>query len=669
MTPAMRAGRLHQLLEWGGARPDYAAGLRAATATVVPLALGEATGRPQLLWVALGGWLTTFADPGGPYPLRATTLGAYALAGAASMMAGTLSAAHPWLGLVALFAWASGCALLRVYGEAAGGVGTLSLIAFCIALGTPAPDLRALALRGVLFVAGALWAAALALVLWPVHPYRPVRRAVADCHRALALQARQLAAGGPGWFEAAARSRGQIRALLERARSVLGSVRRGRSGESRRSDLLVAIYEGAELALGDLAALSETLLSLEERGGTRPASFAPSMLSLALALEAAAQAAGEDDAGIATPVVRLQGEGELAAPLLSLLSHVQFALEAAAALHAGVGGVEPQVQLGVDARRSIRDVLTPRSIELRHALRVGATAAAAALLGLLLHRARGYWIIVTTVIVIQPHAGATLRRGLQRVAGTVLGAIVAAVLAPLTHGPLQAALILFVLAVGAAALRRHNYAVYAALMTPLFLLMAESASGDWHLAGTRISSTLLGGLVALIGSFALWPHRERDRMPGALAEVLRRTRQLLNSAQQGPLSYEARREVGLALANADAAFERFLDEDHTDLESEAMMAVRSQARRLVGAIVALSARGSLAPETALSVGLALDALTLSAERRSPPPGLPSLPAGPPGERLRGPVEIIHAALSRLARYPAGSPPGAARPAAANGVKS
>ena len=645
----MRAGRFRQVLAWGAARPDYAAGLRAATATVVPLAIGEATGRPQLLWVALGGWLTTFADPGGPYPLRATTLVAYALAGGASMMVGTLCAAHPWLSVAALFLWAAGCALLRVYGEAAGGVGTLSLIAFCIALGTPVSDLRSLALRGALFVAGALWAAALALMLWPVHPYRPVRRAVADCHRGLALQARQLAAGAPGWFEATGRGRGQIRVLLETARAVLGSVRRGRSGESRRSDLLVAIYEAAELALGDLSALSETLLSLEERGEPRPASFAPSMMSLALALESTAQAAGEEAAAIATPVVRLEGEGELATPLASLLSHVQFALEAAAALHTGTVGLEPpRPQLGVAARQSIRDVLSLRSIELRHALRVGATAAAAALLGLLLHRTRRYWIIVTTVIVIQPHSGATLRRGLQRLAGTVAGAMLAAVLAPLTHGQLRAALVLFALALAAAALRRHNHAVYATLMTPLFLLMAESASGDWHLAGTRISSTLLGGLVALVGSFALWPVRERERLPAALANVLRRTRQLLNSSRQGPLSYPDRREVGLALANADAAFERFLDEEHTDLESEAMMAVRSQSRRLVGAIVALSAAGNLAAETAQPIEIALDCLASAAEARQVPPALPTLPEGAPGERLRGPVEVIHAALGRLA---------------------
>src|SRR5689334_3995632 len=163
--------RLRDLFAIGDARPDYVAGFRAATATIVPLAIGEITGRPQLIWVALGGWLGTFADPGGPYRLRATTLLSYAIASAASIAAGTFSASHAWAGVALLFVWGVGCALLRVYGEAAGTVGSLALIAFCIALGTPVADWRALELRTALFVAGALWAAGLTLALWPVHPY------------------------------------------------------------------------------------------------------------------------------------------------------------------------------------------------------------------------------------------------------------------------------------------------------------------------------------------------------------------------------------------------------------------------------------------------------------------------------------------------------------------
>ena len=650
----IRAVRLKEMIGWGPGRPDYLAGLRAATATVVPLVIGEATNRHQLIWVALGGWLGTFADPGGPYPLRAASLLSYVAAGAASVIAGTLCAAHPWLGVLVILVWGVGCALLHVYGEAAGGVGTMSLIAFTLSQDSPVPSLRALAVRGGLFAAGVLWAAAMALALWPVHPYRPVRRAIAACHRALANQARLLAAGAPAWFEAAAAGRGGIRALLETARSVLGTVRRGRTGESRRSELLVALYEAAELSLGDLAALAESLQSCEERGQRRPPWLEGALEKLAAAFDAVGLAVGEEAAAVATPVVHVGDDPALAAPLQSLFSHVQFALAEAAALQVGQASSRPsRLELGVTARRSIRDALSLRSLELRHALRVGATAAAAALLGLLLHRARRYWIILTAVLVLQQRAGTTLRRTLERATGTVVGAIVAALLAPFFHGQLRTAILLFVLAVAAMAVRKNNYAVFAALLTPLFVLMTEATSGDLHLAGVRVTSTLLGGAVALVGSYALWPDREREQLPVALARVLRSTRALLEAAIAGVPLQPARREAGLALGNADASFERFLDEGHDDHEAEALMAIRSQARRLVGAIAALSAGGGRLPDelapAARELSAALEQLATAAEELQPPIPLPRLPEVPQVERLLRPIEVIHAALGRLAR--------------------
>ncbi|MCA1826465.1 MAG: FUSC family protein [Myxococcales bacterium] len=601
--------RLRNLFEMGTARPDYVAGLRAATATIVPLAIGEATGRPQLIWAALGGWLGTFADPGGPYPLRATTLLSYVLASAASVVAGTVAASRPWAAIAILFFWAAGCALLKVYGEAAGTVGSLALITFCIALGTPVPDLRSLELRTLLFAAGALWASGLALALWPVHPWRPVRRAIAACHRALADHTRHLATPGSGWFDAASKERGAIRALLENARSVIALVRGERSGDSRRAELLTVLYESAELCLGDLSALAETLQSLEERGERKP----PLPLEdVARTFDRVADATSEESADAAGLPEDLPG-------LEVLASHLALAVGAANALHGHGEAMASHIRIEspmlrpsafarrrqsllLPARRSLKDALSFRSLDLRHAIRVGLTAAAAALLGLLLHRDRRYWIIVTAVIVLQPHSGATLRKGLQRIAGTVAGAIAATLLAPFFHGHLQTAALLFVLALFGAAARHLNYAVYIALITPLFVLLAESTSGDWHLIPLRITATLLGGTVAILGSYT-FPHRERERLPSLLAAAVRQTKKLLETP-----SAEIRREVGLLLTNADSAFERFLDEGPTSSEVEAVMAIRSQLRRLVGAILSLSPEGRIRPElsdAARQIGQAL----------------------------------------------------------------
>jgi uncharacterized membrane protein YccC len=287
LLPPARIVRASDLIGWSAVRPDYVAGLRAATATIVPLVLGEATGRPQLIWMALGGWLATFADPGGPYPLRASALGAFALAGGLSVLVGGLSGAEPWLAVCALFGWAGACALLRVYGEVAGAVGSMALIAFAIAQGSAAPAATD-AMNALLFAAGGLWAAALALVLWPLHPFKPVRAAVAECHTAIAAHLRELAASPPSWAqgEKAMRNRSAIRRSLEKARGVLASVRGARRGETGRGELLVALYEAAELTMGDIAALSEALQWRE----TMPESLSRALRAAADALDAAARA-------------------------------------------------------------------------------------------------------------------------------------------------------------------------------------------------------------------------------------------------------------------------------------------------------------------------------------------------------------------------------------------
>ena len=73
MPPAapVLGAHVRKSLEIAAVRPAFALGLRAATATIVPLVIGDATGQPIFGWMALGGWLCAIADPGGPHVLRA----------------------------------------------------------------------------------------------------------------------------------------------------------------------------------------------------------------------------------------------------------------------------------------------------------------------------------------------------------------------------------------------------------------------------------------------------------------------------------------------------------------------------------------------------------------------------------------------------------------------
>ena len=638
------------------ARPQWAAGLRAATAMAVPLLLGLALGRPELSWAGLGGWLTMIADPGGPYRARAEAMIAFALAGSLATVLGGVTGHPPWLAAPALFACALFCSLLRVRGDTAASIGVLCLIEFCITQGSPAP-LEAGMLRAELFASGGAFAVLLATAVWPFRPYYPVRMAVASVWNVLADLAEAAAAlaaprAGPGDWETLLPLRRRAREELERARRTLGLARAGHQGETPRGLQLLVLYEIAELLLGDLAALIEALRARAEGKEGLPAEAAGILAGLGRAQRALASSVAEEGKA---PEVGLPGaslDGELSPLLQRVRGEIGQALASAKALARGGKGPSIAGPVGLHEHPpSLRDTLGRTSAELRHALRVAIVATAAGLLAAALHLHRSYWVTVTAVIVLQPHAVATVRRALQRVGGTVIGGMAAALMARYLRQPLLVGPVLFAMACCGVAIRRINYAAFAALVTPVFVLLAEASAGGAHLTRVRILNTLLGGALALLGALTLWPTRELDRMPALIAAVLRANLAYLKAIlrREQPAA-AARRQIGLAAANAEAALQRLTGEAPPAGRLEPLMALVALARRLSASITALASE----PEDAARTGPleeGLRALADAAEAGEAPASLPPFDesgASEPARRLAWQLRVVQSALARVA---------------------
>ena len=99
-----------------GARPAYAAGFRAAIASVAPLVLGHLLHSSGGVWMSIAGLNGAFADNGGPYRTRARTMTILALASAVAIALGTLVAVHLVLAVAVTFALGALCSLARVWG-------------------------------------------------------------------------------------------------------------------------------------------------------------------------------------------------------------------------------------------------------------------------------------------------------------------------------------------------------------------------------------------------------------------------------------------------------------------------------------------------------------------------------------------------------------------------
>jgi uncharacterized membrane protein YccC len=113
-------------------------------------------------------------------------------------------------------------------------------------------------------------------------------------------------------------------------------------------------------------------------------------------------------------------------------------------------------------------------------------------------------------------------RALQRGIGTIVGAVLGAViLAAVPYGPW----LLFPMAVLAAAqpyARLRNFGLAATFMTPLIVLLLDLlAPAGWRLPEDRLVDTLLGCAIVLLVGYATWPSSWHSHLPRQFAATLR----------------------------------------------------------------------------------------------------------------------------------------------------
>jgi len=618
--PPSAAHHVRQLVRIAPGRPALMLGVRTALATAVPLVAAPWLGPSAAVWASTAGFTVALADKGGSYRTRAATMGGVTLATAIAVTAAAAAASHAWAAAPLMLVVASLCAFAGVLGPAAAGGATTVAVLFAVSLASPSA--ASAWSRGAAILGGGAWAMGLALLFWPVRVYKPVRYAVARTYRALAAHARQMAdvaptLGSDAWLAEVTRGHGAIRDTLEQARAVLAATRRGRLGESRRGARLLVCLQVADQLFAALIALEEVLDGSPARGSS-PATLEGLAASLELLAERVVpegRLPPPPPVGFGPADVRAAGDEHAAMLVERMRSYVELAHETIATLHddrapiatLGDSGAAPAIAADAPLGERIREHLTTDSVLARHALRVGVTAALAVVATRAIGLPRGYWVTLTVLITLQPYRHATFLKALQRVAGTVGGAIVAALLLASLHSSDALLVVATLLAGVSAAVLQLNYALFAFFLTPTFVVLAELNARDWHLAEVRIINTIGGGVLALLASRLFWPHRERDRFSDeiervllALADYVEAIARVLGEGIPAPAPTlpPVRQRLGLALNAADASFERLLADGGAPRSlQEPMMAMLLYARRIAATLGAAVSVRSVTPLT------------------------------------------------------------------------
>jgi len=562
-------------------------GLRAAAACAAIAAVAVWSHWPLLSWAAVAAFWACLVDPGGSTRIRAKVLIGFALAGTAvAMLCAGMAGLGPAPAVAVLFALTVIGALLRVYGAEISSLSNILLVDAVYTVSRPIGSWGELALFGALFMAGCIWASALSLTVWRIHPFAAPRQALAGAYKALAALAMgladvtPLAPGDPGWTAHAQHDRRVAREAIEAARASIAQTTGERGGMGAIGARLSAGLNVAEGEFACLIALADTLERRPVRDPDQRRRTVRLIKQLASVFHRIDRYIEDAEQGAAPPVrlairrVALNA-GAAPAPVRNLILDCAHEAQHVMDDAPQPSPQDPDAVVAPSRAAWITQTLAPlraemdtSSLILRHALRMAISVSFAYLLTWVLHIPYGYWMTMTVVIIQQPYVATTWTRALERVLGSVLGGGLAALLGMIFHSQATLLLLIFPLAMATMAFRPVNYTLFVFFLTPLFVLILDlthPGQRELTLAGVRAMNTVIGGAIALAGVTLLWPASGANRMRLDLAAAIERNGRfaslaVANSSDIGaadPRDVDAaRRRAGLASNIAEASQQR-----------------------------------------------------------------------------------------------------------------
>ncbi|MFA1750544.1 FUSC family protein [Xanthomonas campestris] len=584
--------------------------LRNTAAVVLPLLIGVATGHVAAgLAVCSGALNTMFSDQPGPYRARLQRMLMAALAaGGAALLGIWVGHNTPALVLAGLVLGLGG-GLLVALGPVAARVGLTSMILLVVSADMRLPVAQAPGVALLIFAGGVLQVL-LALAAWPLQRYRPERFALAELMRQLASIARQrpeATAPPPATQEVldamvmlhgehrsraiAVQSFRIIAELCDRVRLELLSLADAdtRLGQSQARPAIERVLERSAIVLEQLAHAMTV--------GEDPAAATASMTGFDDLVAALAQFQ-HDNADtrqrrlVRVAVARAQGLG---GQLRALVRNAHWA-SSRGEIQAQLAEARLPAALRPAATwATLRAHLDLSSVAFRHALRCGVCLALAIAFQRWQQIPHGFWIPMTTAIVLKPDFGGTFSFGALRVAGTFVGLLLATLLAHLAMDGAGIRLSLLALfCLGFRLLTQVNYGIGVAFLTGmLVLLLSFEGVSPGEAVGARLQATVTGSALALI-AYALWPTRERRQIRASLAQLLDAYRAHLRNLLLGQLDAlsDSRAAARVARTNTQASIERLRGEPRSRRNLDELKRAESllaNGNRLIRATLSLEA--------------------------------------------------------------------------------
>ncbi|HEU0112714.1 MAG TPA: FUSC family membrane protein [Flavisolibacter sp.] len=214
----------------------------------------------------------------------------------------------------------------------------------------------------------------------------------------------------------------------------------------------------------------------------------------------------------------------------------------------------------------------------RHSIRVSSACTVGYLLARLLSYGQyNYWILLTIAFILKPAFSLTKQRNIERMIGTVAGGAIGVLILVFIPGKNVHFIFMVLFMIGSYSFMRINYLVMVICITPyVLILFSFLGAGFQDVVEERILDTLIGGAIAFLASYLLFPQWEsgqvKNYMQGILkanAAYMKKIVDALSGQKLSMLEYKlARKEVNLQSANLSAAFQRMLSEPKSKQSSQ-----------------------------------------------------------------------------------------------------
>lgn len=215
------------------------------------------------------------------------------------------------------------------------------------------------------------------------------------------------------------------------------------------------------------------------------------------------------------------------------------------------------------------DNLNLKSENFRHALRVSGMMLVGFIIAQSTQLLHSNWILLTIMVIMKPAYSLTKERNLDRLFGTIGGALIGMLILNYVTDKYWLFGILLICMLGTYSFQRKTYLVSVVFMTPFILILFDFLGmGSRALLIERVYDTAIGGGLAFIGSYVLLPHWEHKKLKNTLIEMLEANLAYYHQVSQMYFgeSYQrvpykiVRKEVFVRSANLASGIQRMFSE-------------------------------------------------------------------------------------------------------------